>query len=79
MNGYDDMLDSRMHDLFDPDTIPRYTECAQCGKPGEFFNSPGGSWWGHFGHPTDGHDFEPMKWPAIPAFTPAPAAFGGAE
>lgn len=35
--------------------------CSVCGGPGEFFNSPTGSWWAHLKHPTDGHDFQPRE------------------
>lgn len=38
---------------------PRFTECLTCGRPGEFFDSPTGSWWSHFDHPGDEHEFEP--------------------
>lgn len=37
---------------------PRYTECRTCEHPGEWVESPGGSWWAHLTHPADGHDFD---------------------
>lgn len=40
--------------------VSRYAECSVCGKPLEFYDSPQGSWWSHFEHPTDEHDADPI-------------------
>ena len=39
----------------------KYGECATCGKPYERYDSPGGVFYSHFEHPSDGHDATPLS------------------